>query len=257
MSTRKVGRWTGNKEQMNDNLIQAQAVSKQVKSPDGSPLDILMEIDLFVKSGEAVALLGASGSGKSTLLGLLAGLDQASSGQVHLLGQSLSNLSEDQRSQLRLGKVGFVFQSFQLIPGMTALENVALPLQLAGIENSRQQAAQLLGDVGLSYRLEHLPRQLSGGEQQRVAIARAFAGDPKVLFADEPTGNLDAETGAQVVDLLFDLRDRCQTSLLMVTHDESLAKRCDRIYHLTAGRLNGAVATAAVSKAVKDNGIVA
>lgn len=218
-------------------VIQASDVSKRVVSPDGSQLDILMGIDLHVNSGEAVALLGASGSGKSTLLGLLAGLDHPSGGAVTLLGESMSELDEDQRSKLRLGKVGFVFQSFQLIPGMTALENVTLPLQLAGIERSRQQAQQLLEDVGLGERMNHLPRQLSGGEQQRVAIARAFAGEPKVLFADEPTGNLDAETGEQIADLLFGLRDRCQTSLLMVTHDKELAVRCDRIYRLHAGQL--------------------
>ncbi|MGD2117549.1 MAG: ATP-binding cassette domain-containing protein [Chromatiales bacterium] len=223
----------------NNILIQARDVSKQVKSPDGSMLHILMGIDLHVNSGEAVALLGASGSGKSTLLGLLAGLDLPSNGEVNLLGQSLAGLDEDQRARLRLGKVGFVFQSFQLIPGMTALENVALPLQLSGADNHQQQARQLLSDVGLGQRMAHLPQQLSGGEQQRVALARAFAGEPKVLFADEPTGNLDAETGAQIAELLFDLRDRCNTALLMVTHDEQLASRCDRIYELHAGHLKG------------------
>ncbi len=222
---------------LNKAVIQARNVSKQVVSPDGSQLDILMGIDLHVNSGEAVALLGASGSGKSTLLGLLAGLDHPSDGQVMLLGQSVSELSEDQRSQLRLGTVGFVFQSFQLIPGMTALENVSLPLQLAGVEKHLQQAEQLLDDVGLAGRIKHLPRQLSGGEQQRVALARAFAGEPQVLFADEPTGNLDADTGKQITDLLFDLRDRCKTALLMVTHDRELADRCDRVYRLHAGRL--------------------
>ena len=218
-------------------VIDARNVSKQVKSPGGSRLDILMGIDLSVNSGEAVALLGASGSGKSTLLGLLAGLDQPTSGNITLLGKMLSLLDEDQRSKLRLGTVGFVFQSFQLIPGMTALENVLLPLQLAGIDQPHAQAQQLLADVGLAHRLNHLPRQLSGGEQQRVAIARAFAGDPQVLFADEPTGNLDIETGSQIADLLFDLRDRCQTTLFMVTHDRELADRCDRVYHLHAGKL--------------------
>jgi putative ABC transport system ATP-binding protein len=200
-------------------------------------LDILMGIDLHVNSGEAVALLGASGSGKSTLLGLLAGLDDPTSGSAYLLKQNLSEISEEQRSRLRLGRVGFVFQSFQLIPGMTALENVILPLQLAGVDNATGQARQLLDDVGLGKRMTHLPRQLSGGEQQRVAIARAFAGEPEVLFADEPTGNLDAETGEQIIKLLFDLRDRCNTALLMVTHDDQLAKRCDRVYHLHGGRL--------------------
>ena len=218
-------------------VIKASNVNKQVNSPDGSVLDILIGIELYVNAGEAVALWGASGSGKSTLLGLLAGLDQPSGGQVELLGQQMSSLDEDQRSRLRLGKVGFVFQSFQLIPGMTALENVALPLQLAGEAGHQQQARQLLEDVGLGQRISHLPRQLSGGEQQRVAIARAFAGDPDVLFADEPTGNLDAETGQQISELLFDLRDRCNTALLMVTHDRQLADQCDRTYQLHAGRL--------------------
>lgn len=196
-----------------------------------------MGIDLHVNSAEAVALLGASGSGKSTLLGLLAGLDDPTSGSAFLLQQNLSEISEEQRSRLRLGRVGFVFQSFQLIPGMTALENVILPLQLAGVHKATEQARQLLNDVGLGKRMTHLPRQLSGGEQQRVAIARAFAGEPEVLFADEPTGNLDAETGEQIIELLFDLRDRCNTALLMVTHDDHLAKRCDRVYHLHGGRL--------------------
>ena len=224
---------------MNDvkTLIKAQSVTKQVKSPDGSVIDILMGIDMHVNSSEAVALLGASGSGKSTLLGLLAGLDDPSSGQVQLLDSNLNEFDEEQRSRLRLGKVGFVFQSFQLIPGMSALENVALPLQLARQEKPMQQAEALLADVGLGHRVQHLPRQLSGGEQQRVAIARAFAGEPEVMFADEPTGNLDAATGQQIIEMLFDLRDRCQTALLMVTHDQSLAERCDRVYHLENGQV--------------------
>lgn len=212
-------------------------MTKQVKSPDGSVIDILMGIDMHVNSSEAVALLGASGSGKSTLLGLLAGLDDPSSGQVQLLDSNLNEFDEEQRSRLRLGKVGFVFQSFQLIPGMSALENVALPLQLARQEKPMQQAEALLADVGLGHRIQHLPRQLSGGEQQRVAIARAFAGEPEVMFADEPTGNLDAATGQQIIEMLFDLRDRCQTALLMVTHDQSLAERCDRVYHLENGQV--------------------
>lgn len=204
---------------------------------DGRVLDILSAIDLSVNAGEAVAVLGPSGSGKSTLLGLLAGLDQPSSGEVSLLGRSLANLGEDERAALRAGQVGFVFQSFQLLPGMTALENVALPLQIGRRAAARAQAAELLVEVGLGQRLDHLPRQLSGGEQQRVAIARAFAGDPAVLFADEPTGNLDAASGRRVMDLLFGLRDRVGSTLLLVTHDEALAARCDRILRLDAGRL--------------------
>lgn len=200
-------------------------------------LSILTGVDLNVNSREAVALLGASGSGKSTLLGLLAGLDAPTAGEVVLLGQDMTDLDEDARARLRLGKVGFVFQSFQLLPGMTAFENVALPLKLSGADNPRQHAEKLLDEVGLTARAEHLPRQLSGGEQQRVALARAFAGDPQVLFADEPTGNLDPETGAQIIDLMFSLRDRCATALVLVTHDEQLAARCDRIYRLAHGKL--------------------
>ncbi|MCB1791439.1 MAG: ATP-binding cassette domain-containing protein [Gammaproteobacteria bacterium] len=222
-----------------DNAVRIAAtdLGKRVSMADGRVLDILSAIDLSVNAGEAVAVLGPSGSGKSTLLGLLAGLDQPSSGEVSLLGRSLANLGEDERAALRAGQVGFVFQSFQLLPGMTALENVALPLQIGRRAAARAQAAELLVEVGLGQRLDHLPRQLSGGEQQRVAIARAFAGDPAVLFADEPTGNLDAASGRRVMDLLFGLRDRVGSTLLLVTHDEALAARCDRILRLEAGRL--------------------
>ena len=205
--------------------------------PDGRVLDILSAIDLAVNAGEVVAILGPSGSGKSTLLGLLAGLDRPTHGEVSLLGRSLNGMDEDERAALRAGKVGFVFQSFQLLPGMTALENVALPLQIGGRPAARSQAEQLLAEVGLGERLHHLPRQLSGGEQQRVALARAFAGDPDVLFADEPTGNLDADSGGRVIDLLFRLRDRVGSTLLLVTHDQQLAARCDRVLRLDAGRL--------------------
>lgn len=204
---------------------------------DGRVLDILSAIDMQVNAGEAVAILGPSGSGKSTLLGLLAGLDQPSQGRVSLLGRALGELDEDARAALRAGRVGFVFQSFQLLPGMTALENVALPLQIGRRRNARGQAEVLLHEVGLGERLSHLPRQLSGGEQQRVALARAFAGDPQVLFADEPTGNLDADSGRRIIDLLFGLRDRVGCTLLLVTHDQQLAARCDRVLQLDAGRL--------------------
>ena len=206
---------------------------------DGLVLDILSAIDMQVNAGEVAAILGPSGSGKSTLLGLLAGLDQPTAGRVSLLGRDLSTLDEDARAALRAGRVGFVFQSFQLLPGMTALENVALPLQIGGRNGARSQAETLLREVGLGERLSHLPRQLSGGEQQRVALARAFAGDPEVLFADEPTGNLDAESGQRVIDLLFRLRDRVGSTLLLVTHDQQLATRCDRVLRLEAGRLKG------------------
>ncbi|WP_457668885.1 ABC transporter ATP-binding protein [Thiolapillus sp.] len=218
-------------------LISASGVEKEVRAPGGSLLSILTGVELNVNSGEAVALLGASGSGKSTLLGLLAGLDEPTAGDVMLLGQRLNALDEDARARLRLGRVGFVFQSFQLLPGMTAVENVGLPLKLSGLRNHQRQAMSLLEEVGLGERTDHLPRQLSGGEQQRVALARAFAGDPEILFADEPTGNLDPDTGQQVIDLMFSLRDRCATALVLVTHDEKLAGRCDRIYRLEYGKL--------------------
>lgn len=190
-----------------------------------------------VNAGEAVAILGPSGSGKSTLLGLLAGLDQPSAGRVSLLGRDLDGMDEDARAALRAGRVGFVFQSFQLLPGMSALENVALPLQIGRNSAARALAESLLREVGLAERLTHQPRQLSGGEQQRVALARAFAGDPEVLFADEPTGNLDADSGQRIIELLFDLRDRVGSTLLLVTHDQQLAKRCDRVLNISAGRL--------------------
>jgi len=209
-----------------------------VDAPGGGSLAILRGIDLQVNAGEALAILGASGSGKSTLLGLLAGLDQPSSGEVSLLERPLQELDEDQRARLRLGRVGFVFQSFQLMPGMTALENVRLPLQLTGQADAQVQAERLLRDVGLRDRMSHLPQQLSGGEQQRVAIARAFAGPPRVLFADEPTGNLDSNTGEQVEQLLFDLRDQFGTTLVLVTHEQRLADRCDRVVRLDAGQLD-------------------
>ncbi|MGV6827713.1 MAG: ABC transporter ATP-binding protein [bacterium] len=217
-------------------IIEAQGLGKRVSAPDVGELSILRGVSLAVKPGDAIAVLGASGSGKSTLLGLLAGLDSASDGEVRLFGQPLSGLDENQRSRLRLGRVGFVFQSFQLMPGMTALENVQLPLRLAG-KASAGQAETLLEEVGLKQRMHHRPSQLSGGEQQRVAIARAFAGSPELLLADEPTGNLDTATGRQIIDLLFALRDRSGTALVLVTHDQQLAKRCDRVIELSEGTL--------------------
>lgn len=226
---------------MNNTLrITATQVSKQVRMPDGGVVAILSAIDVAVNAGEVVGILGPSGSGKSTLLGLLAGLDRPSGGRVSLLGQDLAALDEDGCAALRAGRVGFVFQSFQLLPGMTALENVALPLQIAGRSGARDQAGRLLGEVGLAHRVDHLPRQLSGGEQQRVALARAFAGDPQVLFADEPTGNLDTDSGQRVTELLFGLRDRVGSALVLVTHDQQLAARCDRVIRLDAGRVVGA-----------------
>lgn len=219
-----------------DDVIVVEALCKQVINPAGGLLQILQDIQLRVQSGEALAILGASGSGKSTLLGLLAGLDQPSSGEITLLGQRLSGLSEDARAQLRAGQVGFVFQSFQLLPGLTALENVMLPLELCHATAAKEMAHRFLSEVGLADRMLHYPRQLSGGEQQRVAIARAFAVQPRVLFADEPTGNLDEVTGQQVIELIFRLRAEYQITLVLVTHDEALAARCDRRIRIAAGR---------------------
>jgi putative ABC transport system ATP-binding protein len=230
-------------ETKHNTMIAARNLGKRVVTAAG-PLDILSDIDLELQSGEAVAIVGVSGSGKSTLLGLLAGLDLPSAGEVFLSDYRLNDLDEDGRARVRGELVGFVFQSFQLLSGLTALENVMLPLELTGARNPRTQAAALLGDVGLAARLTHYPKQLSGGEQQRVAIARAFATGPAILFADEPTGNLDNVTGERVIDLLFRLNRDKGTTLLLVTHDEHLAGRCDRLIRLEAGRvvadLNGA-----------------
>ncbi|WP_228160586.1 MULTISPECIES: ABC transporter ATP-binding protein [Marinobacter] len=213
-------------------------------------LRILHGINLSIRKGESVAIVGRSGSGKTTLLGLLAGLDTPSHGQVELDGQPISRLSEDERASLRAERVGFVFQSFQLLPALTALENVMLPLELAGQSDAASQATELLQRVGLGERLEHTPRQLSGGEQQRVAIARAFAARPRILFADEPTGNLDNNTGQAVSDLLMALNREQGTTLVMVTHDEQLAARCQRQFHIDAGELTEPAATTAPEAAV-------
>ncbi|HQT00550.1 MAG: ABC transporter [Hydrogenophilales bacterium 16-64-46] len=221
-------------------IVQARALSQRVPTADGE-LVILSDVTLEVKAGDTLAITGASGSGKSTLLGLLAGLDLASSGDIHLLGQRLADLDEDARARLRAGRVGFVFQSFQLLPALTALENVLLPLELAGRTDARERAAHWLARVNLSDRAGHTPRQLSGGEQQRVALARAFATDPAVVFADEPTGNLDADTGARIIDLLFELNASAGTTLILVTHDATLAARCARRLHLVAGRVQSTV----------------
>lgn len=217
-------------------MIVAENVTKTVGSNE-TALCILEGICLEIKSGESVAVMGTSGSGKSTLLGLLAGLDLPSSGNVTIDGVDITRLTEDQRAALRGEKVGFVFQSFQLLPGLTALENVMLPAELKGNAQAREEAAEFLAKVGLSERATHYPRQLSGGEQQRVAIARAFSCHPQVLFADEPTGNLDRKTGAQIIDLLFELNRHAGTTLVLVTHEERLAELCDRTIVLEAGRL--------------------
>ncbi|MEN8166371.1 MAG: ATP-binding cassette domain-containing protein [Pseudomonadota bacterium] len=216
--------------------VSAEDLRKVVLGPGGQ-LTILQRLDLQVNAGEAVAILGASGSGKSTLLGLLAGLDEASGGEVRLFGKSLSGLDEDARAALRAGQVGFVFQNFQLLPTLTALENILLPLELIGRPRPRKQALAALSQVGLEARADHYPRQLSGGEQQRIAIARAIAAKPKILFADEPTGNLDPATGAQIIDLLLTLRKQIGVALVLVTHDDALARQCDRRLLLEQGRL--------------------
>ena len=205
----------------------------------GEPLTILQDISFSVMPGETVAIVGASGSGKSTLLGLLAGLDEPSSGEVRLDGETLNALSEDQRARLRGRLLGFVFQSFQLLPSLTALENVMLPLELAGVAKGSELARTWLERVGLAHRLQHYPKHLSGGEQQRVALARAFAPNPRLVLADEPTGNLDAATGQQIIELMFDLNARQGTTLLLVTHDEAIAARCGRILRIRSGRLAG------------------
>jgi putative ABC transport system ATP-binding protein len=207
-----------------------------VSSAEGE-LTILHDLDLDLSKGDSLAIVGSSGSGKSTLLGLLAGLDLPSAGAVLLAGNNLSELDEDQRARLRAEHVGFVFQSFQLLDSLNALENVMLPLELEGHADARQRARALLERVGLGQRLTHYPRQLSGGEQQRVAIARAFAAEPDVLFADEPTGNLDSHTGERISDLLFQLNQERGTTLVLVTHDERLAHRCQRLIRLEAGHL--------------------
>jgi putative ABC transport system ATP-binding protein len=217
-------------------IVKALALGKQVET-GRSRLTILEDVSFEIAAGEAVAILGASGSGKTTLLGLLAGLDLPSTGQVLIDGADLSKLDEDGRASLRRRMVGFVFQSFQLLPALTALENVMLPMELAGSGSARAASTALLTRAGLAERLHHYPRQLSGGEQQRVAIARAFAGPPRLLFADEPTGNLDSATGEEIVDLMFDLNRERSTTLLLVTHDERLAARCGRRLRLAAGKL--------------------
>ena len=217
-------------------MLAATGLGKQVSSPEGT-LAILSDVTLSIRRGESVAIIGASGAGKSTLLALLAGLDEPTSGHAALAGNDLTQLDEDGRAAVRAGHVGFVFQSFHLVPSLTALENVMLPLELARRRDAREAAREALVGVGLAERVGHYPRQLSGGEQQRVAIARAFVGKPDVLFADEPTGNLDAATGEKIMDLLFGLNRATQTTLVLVTHDRLLAERCDRVIRLEAGRV--------------------
>lgn len=218
------------------NVLEAQELSKEVSSPEGT-LTILSGVSFRIKPGESVAVVGPSGAGKSTLLALLAGLDLPTSGNVILNGANLSSLDEDGRAQLRAENVGFVFQSFHLVPSLNALENVMLPLELAGQRDARKAAMEIIDKVGLTERWSHYPAQLSGGEKQRVAIARAFATEPAVLFADEPTGNLDSRTGANIMQLMFELNRNSSTTLVLVTHDHSLAERCARILSLDMGKL--------------------
>jgi putative ABC transport system ATP-binding protein len=220
----------------NNSVLTARGIGKTVKSGT-SDLVILREIELEVTRGEAVAVVGASGSGKSTLLAILAGLDTPSAGIVQLDGQEIFSMDEDRRAELRGRNVGFVFQSFQLLPSLTALENVMLPLELSSEDNAEEPARQILTRVGLAERLHHYPKHLSGGEQQRVALARAFVVRPKLLLADEPTGSLDAEAGAEIIRLLFEMNREYGTTLVMVTHDETLAARCGRVVRLAAGRI--------------------
>lgn len=217
-------------------VLAAKNISKQVSSPEGK-LTILEGVSFDIIAGQSVAIVGPSGAGKSTLLALMAGLDLPTDGSIELKGTALGSLDEDGRALLRASSVGFVFQSFHLVPSLNALENVMLPLELTGIRGARKQALEILDKVGLANRWSHYPAQLSGGEKQRVAIARAYATEPAVLFADEPTGNLDARTGERIINLLFELNRNSSTTLVLVTHDEALASRCDRVISLDAGHL--------------------
>lgn len=221
-------------------LLALKDIEKTVET-GSTKLTILQGLNLEIKAGESVAIVGASGSGKSTLLGLMAGLDSATQGDVFLLGQNLSRLTEDERAFVRAQGVGFVFQNFQLLPSLTALENVSLPIEMHGTVSAKEAeaaATRWLDKVGLSHRLTHYPRQLSGGEQQRVAVARAFAANPKILFADEPTGNLDRDTGHSLIEQIFALNEESHTTLVLVTHDEHLAQRCERILCMENGQLS-------------------
>lgn len=221
-------------DQTNAPILKTQNLGKVAPTSAGE-IHILSSVSIFIKSGESIAIVGESGSGKTTLLSLLAGLDTPSSGTVLINGQNITKMDEDGRALLRNAMIGFVFQSFQLLPGLTALENVMLPLELRGHSNAQDAGRHLLHRVGLGHRLTHTPNQLSGGEQQRVALARAFVTEPAILFADEPTGNLDSKTGAHIIDLLFELNREKHTTLVLVTHDASLAARCERMIKLHAG----------------------
>ncbi|MDD5275395.1 MAG: ABC transporter ATP-binding protein [Methylovulum sp.] len=221
---------------LSNTVILAENLGKAVTTSEGT-LHILSAINLTIQSGESIAIVGESGSGKSTLIGLLAGLDTPTSGTIHLNGELLTAMDEDGRAAIRNQAIGFVFQSFQLLQGLTALENVMLPLELSGNKQAKASAEALLERVGLAHRLHHTPKQLSGGEQQRVALARAFVTRPAILFADEPTGNLDSKTGAHIIDLMFELNQENHTTLVLVTHDHGLAARCQRTIELAAGEM--------------------
>ena len=230
-------------------MLSAKNITKKVQTAEGE-LTILNAISLSLNDGDSLAIIGASGSGKSTLLGILAGLDTPSQGEVSLANQNLSKMTEEGRARVRTEHIGFVFQSFQLLPGLNALENVMLPLELHGVSQARERAEDYLARVGLSHRLQHTPKQLSGGEQQRVAIARAFASEPDILFADEPTGNLDSTTGEKVIELLFDLNRSQNTTLVLVTHEKRLADRCQHQLTLEAGKILQEKSTATLDQAV-------
>jgi putative ABC transport system ATP-binding protein len=221
---------------MNDSILAAKNLSKEYDS-GSKRLKVLDDVSFEIQKGSSCAIVGPSGSGKTTLLGLCAGLDGATSGSVVLSGESLENLNEDERAAVRNRNVGFIFQNFNLLPTLTALENVMIPVELQGGKNAREKAEELLSKVGLGDRMDHYPSQLSGGEQQRVSIARAFSNDPKILFADEPTGNLDEETGEKIEQLIFDLNKESGTTLVLVTHDLELARRTDKIFRMKGGRL--------------------
>ncbi|QCZ95216.1 ABC transporter ATP-binding protein [Salinimonas iocasae] len=230
-------------------MIKTSQLTKTVSTNEGE-LEILKPISFEVKSGQTVAIVGASGSGKSTLLGLLAGLDQVSGGQIFLDDEPLHEMDEEQRAQLRGAKVGFIFQSFMLVQSLTAIENVMLPAEIAGFDDAREQAKSILEQVGLGHRANHYPNQLSGGEQQRVAIARAFIGKPKILFADEPTGNLDAANSEKIEKLLFELNRDLGTTLVLVTHDEQLAQHCQRQLTMLAGELSETSSDSALKQGI-------
>lgn len=217
-------------------MISTKGISKTVDTTQGE-LQILHPISFDVKAGESVAIVGASGSGKSTLLSLLAGLDEVSNGEIYIDSLAMHNMSEEQRAQLRGAKVGFIFQSFMLVQSLTAIENIMLPVEIAGRDDAKESALDILHKVGLDHRADHYPNQLSGGEQQRVAIARAFISEPKILFADEPTGNLDADNSDKIEKLLFELNQNSNTTLVLVTHDQELADKCERQLHMQAGEL--------------------